>query len=276
MTLQTTINGIDEQFPIAGQDNNSQGFRDNFSYIKNSLLIASQELSTLETNSVLKGGSVGTYVTATTGTDLTVNSTVGFTVGMEITFDSDIGDNIVAGTVYYVKTISYGFIITITATEGGNTAITVGTYSNLLVSVIGNGGSGIENNLLGSSLVNGYYGNFHGISYVPGVTSDTTTDIDIRNGPLQVFDLAGNNLTYQFRFAFWPENNYYANVRVHFKSSTGTNTITFSAENAGIIKKETGFPVTFSVVGSSGKSKVIEAWTYDGGVNIFVKYLGEF
>ena len=39
---------IDENFPIAGQDNDSQGFRDNFSIVKNSLATAKSEISELE------------------------------------------------------------------------------------------------------------------------------------------------------------------------------------------------------------------------------------
>lgn len=39
---------IDEKFPVAGQDNDSQGFRDNFSIIKNSLATAKAEVSELE------------------------------------------------------------------------------------------------------------------------------------------------------------------------------------------------------------------------------------
>jgi len=41
---------IDEEFPIAGQDNDSQGFRDNFSEIKQALQIANTELTNLLTN----------------------------------------------------------------------------------------------------------------------------------------------------------------------------------------------------------------------------------
>jgi len=41
-------NDIDESFPIAGQDNDSQGFRDNFSVIKNSLATARAEVTELE------------------------------------------------------------------------------------------------------------------------------------------------------------------------------------------------------------------------------------
>lgn len=42
---------IDENFPIAGQDNDSQGFRDNFNIIKNSLATAKSEITNLEENS---------------------------------------------------------------------------------------------------------------------------------------------------------------------------------------------------------------------------------
>jgi hypothetical protein len=39
---------IDEDFPIAGQDNDSQGFRDNFSIIKAGLSTAASEITNLE------------------------------------------------------------------------------------------------------------------------------------------------------------------------------------------------------------------------------------
>lgn len=46
-----TFTDIDEEFPVAGQDNDSQGFRDNFAEIKSSLQAANTELTTLLTNS---------------------------------------------------------------------------------------------------------------------------------------------------------------------------------------------------------------------------------
>jgi hypothetical protein len=39
---------IDETFPVAGKDNDSQGFRDNFGYIKNSLESAKGEIEELQ------------------------------------------------------------------------------------------------------------------------------------------------------------------------------------------------------------------------------------
>jgi len=50
--MASSINStdIDAEFPIAGQDNDSQGFRDNFSTIKNSLATAKSEITDLQDN----------------------------------------------------------------------------------------------------------------------------------------------------------------------------------------------------------------------------------
>jgi len=41
--------GINAEFPIAGQDNDSQGFRDNFTTIKSNFVAAKAEITTLQT-----------------------------------------------------------------------------------------------------------------------------------------------------------------------------------------------------------------------------------
>ena len=50
MTSSIEYSGIDENFPVAGQDNNSQGFRDNFLYIKEGLAQAYSEITDLQNN----------------------------------------------------------------------------------------------------------------------------------------------------------------------------------------------------------------------------------
>jgi hypothetical protein len=50
MTSAIVSSPIDAAFPVAGQDNNSQGFRDNFSYIKTGLATAASEITSLQTN----------------------------------------------------------------------------------------------------------------------------------------------------------------------------------------------------------------------------------
>lgn len=54
MTSAISYAAIDETYPIAGQDNNSQGFRDNFSYIKSGLTVAASEITALQ-NTTAKG-----------------------------------------------------------------------------------------------------------------------------------------------------------------------------------------------------------------------------
>lgn len=48
MSSNINTNTIDTKYPIAGQDNDTQGFRDNFASIKNNLDIASAEITSLQ------------------------------------------------------------------------------------------------------------------------------------------------------------------------------------------------------------------------------------
>jgi hypothetical protein len=53
--MSSNINpyNIDGTFPVAGQDNSSQGFRDNFTNIKNNFAFAQNEITDLQTKSIL-------------------------------------------------------------------------------------------------------------------------------------------------------------------------------------------------------------------------------
>ena len=51
-TVTNFSNQINVNFPVAGEDNDSQGFRSNFSRIQNSLISAGQQLDSLQINSV--------------------------------------------------------------------------------------------------------------------------------------------------------------------------------------------------------------------------------
>ena len=191
MTSAINYIAIDTAYPIAGIDNDSQGFRDNFTVIAGALATAKTELSALQTNAVLVA-------------DLTSNTPV-------------------------------------------------------------------VNDLLGSTISNGLYTKFNGVTRNAG-TIVTLTDIDLNNGPLQIFTLA-NSTT--LRFASWPADTLYAKVRVHFLSDTnGTWTPTLATSNGGTITYATGFPSL--ALNINGKHKVIEAWTYNAGATVFVQYIGEF
>ena len=53
MTSQINFAAITTTYPVAGVDNDSQGFRDNFTAISAGLAVAKSELTALETNAVL-------------------------------------------------------------------------------------------------------------------------------------------------------------------------------------------------------------------------------
>ena len=51
---QITPSNINGNFPVFGQDNSTQGFRDNFTNIKNNLAFAKQEIEELQNKAILK------------------------------------------------------------------------------------------------------------------------------------------------------------------------------------------------------------------------------
>lgn len=60
MASNINPNNIDGTYPVAGQDNNSQGFRDNFTNIKTNFQYAEDEITDLQNNAILKSALSGT------------------------------------------------------------------------------------------------------------------------------------------------------------------------------------------------------------------------
>ena len=52
MTSAINPNNIDGTYPIAGQDNNSQGFRDNFTNTKTNFEFAAEEITELQNKAI--------------------------------------------------------------------------------------------------------------------------------------------------------------------------------------------------------------------------------
>jgi len=59
MTSQINPNNINGAYPVAGQDNNSQGFRDNFTNTANNFQYAAQEITELQNKSILNSQLTG-------------------------------------------------------------------------------------------------------------------------------------------------------------------------------------------------------------------------
>ena len=96
---QIDTSNINANFPVQGQDNPSQGFRDNFSYIKIGLDLAAEEITQLENIAL---GGTGTIIVTSTSTFLlntaTNNTLGGVKIGSGITITAD-GTISAAGTL---------------------------------------------------------------------------------------------------------------------------------------------------------------------------------
>jgi hypothetical protein len=73
MASQINPNDIDGSYPVAGQDNNSQGFRDNFTNTKTNFTYAAGEITDLQNNVLLKSALTGTTLDNDMGGSLLYN-----------------------------------------------------------------------------------------------------------------------------------------------------------------------------------------------------------
>jgi hypothetical protein len=62
MTSNINPNNINGAYPVAGQDNNSQGFRDNFTNTGTNFQYAANEITDLQNNAILKSALTGTIL----------------------------------------------------------------------------------------------------------------------------------------------------------------------------------------------------------------------
>ena len=70
MSSNINPNNIDTAYPVAGQDNDSQGFRDNFTNIKSNFTAAQQEIENLQSNVIVKNPLDGESVNNLDGTPI--------------------------------------------------------------------------------------------------------------------------------------------------------------------------------------------------------------
>jgi hypothetical protein len=76
MASNINPNNIDGTYPIAGQDNNSQGFRDNFTNTKLNFTYAAQEINNLQSAGVFKSALTGTTLDNNMGDNLIYAATI--------------------------------------------------------------------------------------------------------------------------------------------------------------------------------------------------------
>ena len=76
MTSQINPADIDGNYPIAGVSNNTQGMRDNFTNTRTNFQYASDEITDLQNNAVLKAALSGTTLDNNLGNNVVYNALV--------------------------------------------------------------------------------------------------------------------------------------------------------------------------------------------------------
>ena len=107
MTSSINPNNINGAYPVAGQDNNSQGFRDNFTNTKTNFQYAAAEISDLQSKAVLKAALTGTTLNNNMNGSILSNfqgQNISGTVVSLGTLSGDVGINYSAGPYQTVTT----------------------------------------------------------------------------------------------------------------------------------------------------------------------------
>lgn len=113
MTSNINPNNINGAYPVAGQDNNSQGFRDNFTNTATNFQFAADEITDLQNNAVLKS--------ALTGTTLNNNMQGSILSNAQL---QDMSNTVVAlGTLLGTVTINYELGSYQTVTTSGSISL---------------------------------------------------------------------------------------------------------------------------------------------------------
>jgi hypothetical protein len=236
MTSQINPNNIDGTYPIAGQDNNSQGFRDNFTNTKTNFEYAADEISELQSKAVLKSALSGTTLnndmlgSVLSNAQLRDMSETRVALG---TLSGTVTVNYALGSVQTVTTagsISLAFSNFPPAGEAGQVQvqITVSSpaHSVTLPAAVSVNASGIQgisgSNVISFAAVGTYSFNF--------VTSNggTTVIVSETNKLLQPFNNSAEDLGNGAAASLAATTSYF--------STGGAETATLSAGVAGQIK----------------------------------------
>jgi hypothetical protein len=113
MTSAINPNNINGAYPVAGQDNNSQGFRDNFTNTKTNFEYAASEITDLQNKAVLKSSLTGTTLNNDMGGSLLSNAQLQDMSATVVALGSVTGTQIVdyAAGPYYTLTTTGSIIL---------------------------------------------------------------------------------------------------------------------------------------------------------------------
>lgn len=138
----------------------------------------------------------------------------------------------------------------------------------------------VDNDFNGKILENAEINKFYGSVRQNGPIS-TNTSVNVENGPLQTYTI-GANLTLQF--IQWPVSDRYAKIRLHLKSDANVRTVQFVTESGtGNVEFDNTFPlltgsstVRALTLAANEEYQVVEAWTFDAGIKVYMRNLGSY
>jgi hypothetical protein len=294
MVSQINYTSIDATYPLAGKDNDSQGFRDNFGYIKSGLEVAQGEITALQ----------NTAAVTSQNNDFGNNQITGavFRNNSDLYFDG--------GTISANTTVTYanGPYQKFTITGGPLTlSLTFPTASSQVyrmrieligidtpyaVGFAGTGSTIVTNNtpnpLYISSSTNSrifdvwttdagtniyiYEVNNDDSFYDNGTVTGSDT-FSYTSGKYQSYTLAG---TTALTVNGFPSAGNTGKIILEIHSSISSSSFTLAALNtagtAGTIKYSPSFPTAVS----QANMLMLEIWSHDGGNIVYVKSHGTF
>jgi hypothetical protein len=273
MTSQINTSQIDETYPKAGQDNNSQGFRDNFTYIKDNLVVAASEITDLQNNSASRAEDndfLGNQLSNAVTNKLygLVSSIGSVPVSSETQIDISLND----GPLQYV-TITDDMTLTFKDWPEANRFASIRLHlkgdtvstSTVTLDTIGGGKLWFEKPFsrefklvysLNKSAVSGggYQIILNDVDDIEVGMTVTSNVADITSGTTVQAIIPSVKGDYDAD----PENP------------------TFTIIVSPVLPGSIGSGNTITFTRSTFQTKVIEAWTYNGGATVFVKFLGIF
>lgn len=256
-TITNYTPNIDAQFPIPGADNDTQGFRNNFSAIQNGLITAANEITDIQ---IIQAGVINqlnnfTYpttinaiaVTATTINSGFITNTGTFLNQGSITANGNISTN--------GKFIGDGSLITNIPI---NNVTSIGTLNNISIKANINVGIAVistTNNYLNISGVTQLYFADSGYPVVPKVvpisTNTNSITLDYSQGRYQTvtIDVTSKDFT-DLKIVNWPTTGHHSAILVEV-AFTGTSTAFIA---------NTEFRTSCTTYGSTSTTVSIDDW----------------
>ena len=136
MSSNINPNNIDGTYPVAGQDNNSQGFRDNFTNIKSNFQYAEDEINDLQSKAILKAALSGSVLDNDMLGSLVYNGTIADFGATRVAIGSVSGSQAINYELGHFQTLSTTGSVSLSFTNCRSSkrrsyCVKCSTYSNI-------------------------------------------------------------------------------------------------------------------------------------------------